>query len=78
MRSRSRTATRLDVSGVILFHGTGHVAEKLGVSRRTVERWVHSGVDVYTADKIAIKVAGDHPEFVWGLDWRNAEGGDPA
>lgn len=41
----------------------------LGVSRRTVERWLVGGVDWNRADRIAVKVFGVHPIDVWGDAW---------
>lgn len=63
------TATRFDITEIVERHGTLHIAERVGVSRRTVERWVHNGVDEFTADKIAVKVEGENPGFIWGRAW---------
>lgn len=63
------TKTRYDVSALVAKHGTTTVAERMGCSRRTVQRWVHNGVDAFLADEIAVKVANDHPAFIWGRDW---------
>lgn len=40
------------------------LADRVGVTRGTVHRWQHSGVDVWTADRVAV-VLGRHPANVW-------------
>ncbi len=47
-------------------------APLLGVDRRTLCRWLRSGVPVTSADSAAIK-AGLHPLSVWGDEWLTAE-----
>lgn len=60
---------RYDITALVERHGAVHIAERVGVHKRTVERWVHNGVDEFTADKIAVKVEGLNPASVWGRDW---------
>lgn len=61
------------VAEALADYSTTDIAETMGVSRRTVQRWLHNGVDAVLADEIAVKVIGDHPSYVWGADWTNAE-----
>lgn len=65
-------ADRFDVSTILRETGTAVAAERLGVDVRTVQRWIRNGVNVYTADRIAVKLDGNHPAFIWGRDWLNA------
>ncbi len=54
--------------------GPGPIAQAatlLGVTRRTVHRYRNSGLDHWTADRLAI-TAGCHPLTVWGQDWIHA------
>lgn len=44
------------------------VAELSGVSRRTVVRWRHYGIDVWSADRAACAL-GLHPWAIWGDEW---------
>lgn len=63
-------AVRYDVSEILKETGTAEAAEALAVSKRTVQRWILNGVsDIYLADKIAVKLGGNHPAFIWGRDW---------
>lgn len=62
----------LTVATVMTFAGIpslSEVARRAGVSRRTVHRWVHSGLDVWTADRLAVTVAHSHPATVFGPGW---------
>ena len=40
------------------------VARRTGVSRQTVYRWATSGVPIWTADRIAVRM-GVHPIMIW-------------
>jgi Homeodomain-like domain len=42
------------------------IAEALGVTDRTIQRWRATGIDPYLADEIAIKHLGMHPAEIWG------------
>lgn len=45
-------------------------AELMGVTERTIERWVENGItSPYTADEWAWKIKGVHPLTVWGPAW---------
>ncbi len=44
-------------------------ARRAGVSRTTVYRWMRNGLDYWTADVLAIKVAHIHPALVFGPGW---------
>jgi hypothetical protein len=35
------------------------------VGKRSAQRWVHEGIDVYNADRMCIKL-GYHPVEIWG------------
>ena len=43
------------------------IAALAGVARRTVTRWAHIGIDLWTADRLACSV-GMHPAELWA-DW---------
>jgi hypothetical protein len=45
------------------------IAQALGVSDRTIQRWRATGIDPYLADQIAIKHLGMHPWEIWGDEW---------
>ena len=49
---------------------TGKTADVLGVNRREVLRWRHTGLDAYAADRAAIAL-DRHPAEIWPewLDW---------
>lgn len=47
-------------------------ATLLGLTRRTLHRYRHTGLDPRTADRLACKV-GLHPLVVWGEAWEAAE-----
>ena len=47
------------------------LAERLGVSARTVWRWRASGLNPTQADRAAIAL-GLHPGSVWASWWNNA------
>lgn len=44
------------------------LAERVGVTRRQVDRWRHEGFGIDAADRVATAV-GLHPSMVWGSDW---------
>ncbi len=44
------------------------LAEKLGVTRRSVCRWAHDGIPLTWAEDAA-HLLGVHPCEVWGDDW---------
>jgi len=44
-------------------------ARDAGVDRRTVHRWIASGLDPDTADRLAVHVLGCHPFEVFGRAW---------
>lgn len=47
------------------------LADRIGVTRRTVNRWARSGLDPWRADEVAV-AAGWHPWEVWGDAWHHA------
>jgi hypothetical protein len=56
-----------------LEQGTNLVlCERLGISRRTYERWKRAGVPAFRADAIAVAL-GFHPMDVWGDAWLEDE-----
>lgn len=44
-------------------------ARDAGVDRRTVHRWIATGLDPDTADRLAVHVLGCHPFEVFGRAW---------
>jgi hypothetical protein len=56
---------------------TAQAALLLGVSTRTLSRYTDSGMDAWTADRLAIG-AGWHPLLIWGQDWIDAVAHDQA
>lgn len=68
------TRTRIDIADALVGREISEIADALGVTNRTVYRMLRNGVDVYTADKIATKVLGDSPIYVWGRSWTDAVG----
>jgi FixJ family two-component response regulator len=67
---------RLDVRAALEPFPSKFIADRLGVSVRTVERIVVNGVGYWEADVIAAKVLGTHAEFEWGAAWRNLDPDD--
>lgn len=66
----------LSVTTVMRFVGIETIAEfarRAGVSRRTAYRWLQGGLDVWTADHLAVKVAHNHPATVFGTGWFDAD-----
>lgn len=49
-----------------------HAAFRLGVTRRTVERWRKRGLTERSADEAAVAL-GRHPLNIWGRAWAEAE-----
>lgn len=45
------------------------IAADLAVSTRTVQRWMHRGIDWQQADRFAVKVLGSHPLNAFGPEW---------
>lgn len=48
------------------------LAQLLGVTRRTVQRWTTPGIPLHHADRLAIRL-GYNPIAVWGLFWDDPE-----
>lgn len=46
----------------------GTLATRIGVSRRTVHRWINQGIPADQADRAAIAV-GTHPACLWPEHW---------
>lgn len=46
----------------------GSLAQQLGVSRRTVHRWIVDGIPADQADRAAIAI-GTHPANLWPNHW---------
>ncbi len=44
------------------------LATQIGVSRRTVHRWINQGIPANQADRAAIAV-GTHPACLWPEHW---------
>lgn len=47
---------------------TCHLADAVGVDRRTVKRWRHQGLMVTQADRAAVAL-GLHPASLWPVEW---------
>lgn len=45
-----------------------NLAAHLGVSRRTIHRWINTGIPVEQADRTAIAL-GTHPACLWPDIW---------
>ena len=53
-------------------HGViAQAARLMDVPRRSLHRWRHTGLNPWTADRLAI-AAGLHPFSVWGDAWIHA------
>lgn len=50
----------------------GELATRLGVDRRTIERWKRNGITVTHADEAATYL-GYNPIAIWGLNWDDPE-----
>lgn len=48
------------------------LADLLGVSRKTIDRWKHYGVTLEQADHAATRL-GYNPIAIWGLYWDDPE-----
>lgn len=65
-------AGRLDVRllmAAIPVASVSEFARLADVSRTTVYRWMRNGLDYWTADVLAIKLARVHPSLVFGPGW---------
>jgi len=65
----------LQVEAIMRFAGTASVSEfarLAGVSRRTIYRWMRSGLNPFIADKLSIGVAHVHPACIFGAAWFHA------
>lgn len=51
------------------------LAEMVGVTRRTVQRWKHSGLHPEMAERAAESL-GEHPALIWGGAWWDVVGTD--
>ncbi len=72
MSTPDLTSSPMTVAIVMAYANITTVAEfarLAGVSRRTVYRWMRAGLDLYTADRLAVKVARSHPANVFGPTW---------
>lgn len=47
------------------------IARTIGVSRRTIHRWINEGVPAEQADRTAIAL-GTHPACLWPNHWHLA------
>lgn len=68
-------AQPLTVATLMSYAGITTVSEfarRAHVSRNTVYRWMRSGLNIYTADELAILVAHVHPASVFGDAWFSA------
>lgn len=72
MSTADSASSAMTVATVMAHANVTTVAEfarRASVSRRTVYRWMRTGLDVYTADRLAVKVAHSHPAVVFGPTW---------
>ena len=44
------------------------IAITIGVSRRTIHRWINQGIPTEQADRAAIAL-GTHPAYLWPEQW---------
>ncbi len=63
----SESTKRFDIAPALVDRTMRHLAELCDVSRSTVQRWARSGVDEWSADRVAMAV-GVHPAELWP-DW---------
>ncbi len=63
---------RFQIAHLMVNLTTTHVAERLKVSERTVQRWVLTGVNWDQADDFACRVLGVNPVSLWGTQWEAA------
>ena len=69
LRRRLGTISEVLMSGGVrqLGPSEGRMAEVLGVDRRQIQRWHHTGLSFTQADRYAVR-AGVHPVEVWGSE----------
>lgn len=63
---------RLPVGHIVDEWPLDEIASKMMVSKRTVQRWRHNGVDGWTGDRLAVKVCGVTGYDLWGDDFNLA------
>ncbi len=63
---------RLPVTPIVENWPADHIAKVMHVSKRTVQRWAHSGVDGWTGDRLAVKVCGVTGYSLWGDEFNLA------
>ena len=75
----NRTRTRLPYAGLVRWvaarynlEHTGYrtIARTIGMSTNTMLMWDKTGVPVWTADRLAVKL-GAHPADIWPDEWWN-------
>lgn len=67
--SRQERERRFQIAHLLAEANLPHVAADIGVSVRTIERWVIRGVTWDQADLIAAKFCNDNPEHLFGPEW---------
>lgn len=79
MGTMNRTRTRLPYAGLVRWvaarydlEHTGYrtIARTIGMSTNTMLMWDKTGVPLWTADKLAVKL-GAHPADIWPEEWWN-------
>ena len=68
----TEAARRFQIAHLLRGFKCHQIADQLGVTERTVQRWVDKGVNWQTAELVAVKVLGDCPERVFGRAWCEA------
>lgn len=66
--------TRFTIDHLVPERDTNDIAEDLNVTRRTIERWMKTGVNWVQAERFAVRILHEHPASVFGEAWYDAAG----
>jgi hypothetical protein len=57
---------KLPVDHILDVYSVSAIAAAMNLTERTVQRWATTGVNGWTADKLAVEALGANPYNVWG------------
>lgn len=67
--SKAERERRFQIAHLLIDRNVRHIAADIGVSVRTIERWIAKGVTWDDADRIAAKVCNDNAAHLFGPEW---------
>lgn len=67
--SKVERERRFQIAHLLAERNVRHLAADLGVSVRTIERWIVNGVTWEQADLVAAKALNDNAQSLFGPEW---------